>query len=473
MSLASSIRRNSVFSFLSSAIRLFANILMFIGIARFYGPEVFGQFTTAHTLATVFLLFADFGLDIMLTTEIARNRSNATELFQRFFSIKLVVVLLAIIGMWIVPLVQQISGTTRWLLYIFSFYIAFTAITNFYFALFKGFEQLHHETKVSFINNLILLCALVIMGIIGVSIYIVALVFVGVRAIGLLTSYRIASRLLPDQSFRFNFKGWKEDRNQIIIFGLHLLFGNLYFVLDTILLAFWRGDHDVGIYQSAFRLISICFVIPEMIVNALMPVLSRFHGENQKNWDRIGKLMNKTLFFIGLPVALIFVIYADQIIYLVYGIKAFSEAIPILRIFGIIILIRFATETYALMLTTSLRQKKRMLVVFVATIFNYVLNLYAIPKYGPQGAALVSLATNILVGSGYIIASRLNRRMFIQWIIDPRCVIMTILTGIISFLLWEIRSFSIVYICPIVIIIYSLTIYFLGYTKDERILLFK
>jgi len=469
MGLANSIRRNSFFSFLSSAIRLLTNVLLFVGVARYYGPEAFGQFTTALTYATIFLLFADFGLDVLLTTEIARQRDKAVELFGRYLSIKFIFVFVAVAGMWIIPFVQPMSNSTKWLTFIFSFYVACTALTNFCFALFKGFEQLHFETKISFVNNIILLAGLFILGYIGVPIYVVALAFVATRAIGLFNSYRVVAQLLTHQRLLLNFKSWKEIRGQVFVFGFHLLFGNLFFLLDTVLISLWKGDHDVGIYQSALRLINVVFVIPEVMTSALMPVLSRFHEENKDRWDSIGKLMNKTLIFFGLPISLIFFVYAEQIIHIVYGTKAFSEAVPILRIFGLIILIRFSVETYALMLTTSRRQKTRLTVVFLATIFNFLLNLYAIPHYGISGAVWVSLTTNLFVGIGYVTATR---KIFFKWIFDFRGIIPLMVTMILGFVLWNIRMFPIWYVCPFVLLGYMLIYYFMGFPKEERRLIF-
>ncbi len=40
-------------------------------------PKSFGSFTTAYTLTMVFLLLGDFGFNLLITTEIARNLDNA------------------------------------------------------------------------------------------------------------------------------------------------------------------------------------------------------------------------------------------------------------------------------------------------------------------------------------------------------------------------------------------------------------
>ena len=465
MSLAARIRWNSLFALSSSGIRLATNVILFVGIARFFGPEGFGQFTTAHTLAGLFLLLADFGFDVLLTTEVARQRERASELVQQFLTFKGLFSLIAIAGMWLVPMVQEVSQSTRLLIFIFSFHVAFTALTNFFFALFKGFEQLQHETKVAFLTNLVLFCALIVLGILGASLEVVAVTFVATRALGLFTAIWVARKFILLPKLRFSVRGWRSSLKLVSVFGVHLIFANLFFQLDTILIAFWRGDHDVGIYQSVFKMVVLVLFLPDVVINALMPVLSRFHRESVDRWNTLGKLMNKTLFLVALPIALVFFVYADQLIEIVYGGRGFAEAIPILRIFAIIVLVRFGVEAYALMLTTSRRQSTRMFIVMLATAFNFALNAYLIPRNGIMGAAFASLATNFFVGLGYIVTTR---SFLPRWTIDLHSLVPFLVTIALAGILWQIRTIPVWYTAPIAVAIVSVVSYFVGFTRDER-----
>jgi len=458
------IKKNAVFAFLSRLIRLLTNFLLFIGIARLYGLEAFGQFTTAHTLATIFLLLADFGFDSLLPTEIARQRERAAELAQRYFSLKVIFAAGACVGMIALPFWQHLSPTTRTLVEIFSLYVVLASFNNFFFALFKGFEEFHHETKISFATNLSLLVLLIVLGVLHAPLYVLAFGFVGTRVIGVVLGSRTATRLTKSRVMLFNFDGWKEIWRRVVVFGLHFVFGALFFQLDTVLLAFWRGDHDVGIYQSAFKIATLGLIVPDIAIRTMMPVLSRLHGESGDRWISLGRLLNKTLFLIGLPVSMILFVYAEQLIHLVYGTGGFSEAIPILRLFAATVFVRFSVEAYALMLTTSRRQTILMFVVIAGTVVNYVLNFFIIPTYGPMGAAYVSLTTNILVGAGYVIASR---HSFVQWTCDPRNLVSLVITGILALVMWNFRTVPLWYTCPIVIGLYALVFYYIGYTREE------
>jgi O-antigen/teichoic acid export membrane protein len=463
------LRRNSFFAFSSTIIRLFSNAVLFILIARFYGPESFGQFTLAHTLSTIFILLADFGFDLSLTTHIAAHPDQTSFLLPRMLALKLAFSFLASSIMIIVPLLGGLSFQASRLIYIFCFYVFFSAILNFFFALFKGHEEFQHETMISFALNIFLLIALVILGLMAASLYWIAWVFIGSRILGL------GLAVIKSRKFLLNiFPKWDVSwiwsiKNRVIYFGLFIIFGNLFFTLDTILLSFWKGDYQVGIYQAVFRIIAITLVIPDIAINTLLPTLTRFYTLDKNKWYQLGSLASKTLFFISLFLGFVIIFGANDIIHFAYGETKFLEAIPILKIFGIIVIIRYSVEIPALMLTTSNRQFIRMILVILATIMNCGINLFAIPRYGAIGAAYTSFATNLLVGIAYFIALRGEVRwnLFSQERIVPFA---TIILGILLMILCPIPAWT--GIC-ILSLVYFPVIYYTGYSEQEKLLLFK
>ena len=464
MTEASRIRNNSVFSFLSISSRLVANVVVFWIIARVYGPELFGQFTFAQTLATIFILFADFGFDILLTNEIARDRDKAKALFQQFFSLKLIFSLVALIGMWVFALVNEISFQSRILIFIFSFYMIFTVLTNFMFALYKGFERLEYETKVSMVINVGLLAITLVLVLFKSSVTSLAIAFVVTRLLGFIISLKYSYQVLKNISFRFFYGDLSKIKWKIFVYGFHLVFSYLFFQLDTILLALLKGNYEVGIYQAVFKLILVPLVIPDIFINTLMPVLARMNVQNPEHWKKIGELMNKLLFIIVLPTSIILFSFPEQIINFIYGSNKYVEAIPILRIFSVILFVRFNLETYALMLTTSDRQKIRLYGVLVTTIINFILNYFMIKKYGILGAAFVSLATNTILGLIYIYTTR---PLFFKWMVNIKIIIAILFALCIgyAFMLWS--TFSILFAVPIIFSCYALFAYFYFFSSED------
>jgi O-antigen/teichoic acid export membrane protein len=239
--------------------------------------------------------------------------------------------------------------------------------------------------------------------------------------------------------------------------------------MDTILLAFWKGDQEVGIYQAVFKIILLTFVILDVAISALMPALSRFHSEGSERWNQVGYLLYKTLVLVALPIMMILFVYADQVIGILYGKDKFVEAIPILRVFSMIGFVRFAAEPFGLMLTTGHRQTRRMIISVVAALLNFSLNAYFIPKEGPMGAAQVSLVTNILVALAYL---AVTKPFLGFWVIDFATLVPLGLTIILSVILWQVRSIPLWYVGLPSAALCLLIGYWIGYTPNERRTLF-
>jgi O-antigen/teichoic acid export membrane protein len=467
MALGTHIKRNSVFAFLSQAIRLLTNAVVFVGIARLYGPVEFGRFTAAHTLSVVFLLVADFGFDALLTWEVARARHRTTELASTYLSAKILSSCVALVAMLIIAQLSARSVQTRVVMDIFAVYTLVSTIGNFFFALFKGLEQFHHETRISFVGNLLLLVLVFWLGFLGAPLFTIALAFILSRLVMLLLSVRVGRGVWSVKSWRFALPG-KESVRLIAIFGANQVLGALFFVQDTLLLSMWRGEQDVGLYQAVFKIVTFLFIVPDVLYNTFLPSLSRLYVEDRGRWEVIARLLNKTLTFIGLPVALVMLFFADTIIHLLYGQGTFDAAIPLVELFAGVVVFHFSGITHAIILLTANRPGTRMGALVLLTVFNAGVNAFMIPRYGPWGAAITALATMALAATCYIgLAWKYcSRRIF-----DTGSLLAFPAIAAAGVILWLVGpAFKWVTLVPL-LLLYTSALWWRGYTSEERTLL--
>ncbi len=469
MDQTATLKRNSILSFLSAAIRILSSALMFVGVARFYGPDIFGSFSTAFVFSTIFVLISDFGFDALMTIEVARNKEKAGEIVNRFFSFKLIFASFALVCIWTIPLILDTSSLTKLLILIFSFSVIFNSLTNYFFALLRGLEQFHHETKITFIVNSFFLVLLVIAGILKLNILYIALIFISTRGLALAFAAYKAQNIIGLKSFRFTIKGWHEDKSKILAFGFSLIFGNLFFQLIIPFLAFLKGDYAVGIYDSAFKLVSLVLILSDILVFTSMPTLSSLYETNSERWLKLSRILNKTFCIISLPISLVFYIYAEQIITFLYGKNNFDAAIPIMKIAAFVILTRFISETYGLMLTTSNRQNLRMLITAAGTLVTLVACLIIIPIHGAYGAAIVAIISNIFVGLGYLLS---NYQHFVRWTFEKRYLIPILITLVLGLSLYYLVNIFWIYGIILFLIVYIITVYIGGLNRQERMLIF-
>lgn len=462
------VRKNTIYSAITIFSRLFANVFIFWLLARFYGPEQFGIFTFAHALATTFIILADFGLDVLLITEIAAHPERKKEVINKLFGIKLIFVISAFLLMLLVSQIFPIGRKHFLLIFAFGFYLVFTSINNLLFGVFRGFEKFIFESRVAFISNLFLILLSLLFLYLKVDLIYIALVFMFTRSFGTALSFFYLTKVYKEFRFRFDLTDIDFLKNKTLIFGLHLIFSYLFFQVDTLLLAKLSGEYSVGIYQSVIKLIMLPLVIPDILTNALMPTLSRVFRNSENEWLKLGGFMGRILIMVVVPVSILFLFYSDEIINFVYGLNRFAEAVFVLKIFGIILLVRFLLEPFALMLTTSNRQKIRLITVILATALNIVLNLHVIPKYGVNGAAVVSLIVNSFVGLSYFwFASK----GFTYWLFNYKNLILLIFSFAVIFLLQQFLSINFVIAVMIFISLYIIFVVFFYLSKTEQDLL--
>jgi O-antigen/teichoic acid export membrane protein len=468
MSEASKIRKNSLFSLLSISSRLITNSVVFLIVARNYDENIFGQFTFAHTLATILIVFADFGLDILLVTEISKSQNDRVDIFNKYFGYKIVFSILASASIFLVTTIGSITYNAKILAYVFSSFVIFSSLTNFLYALFKGMEQFKYETINTFITNVFLFVLIIILSLFKISILIIAITFVLSRLLSLILAFLKARKILPGIKIKFDLSTWKRENKKIVVFGLQLIFAYLLFYIDTILLAFWSNDYNVGIYQSVIKLVALVLVIPDVLINSLLPVLSRLYVENKNQWFRLSSLLCRILILIVLPIVFFIIVYSNKIIEIIYGPNKFIEAIPIFRIFAIIIFIRFAVESFALMLTTSNKQNIRMIIVIAGTFVNMAINYIFIPKYGAMGATIVAFITNSVVGIGFVY---FNYKLFLQAIINYKIILPVFFLCSVYIILYNLENIPVLVSILLITVMYFILIVRYSFTRDEVILL--
>jgi len=463
------IKRNSFYSFISITSRLVANVFIFWLMARFYGEEVFGEFTFVHTLATTFLLFADFGFDVLLTTSIARYRDQAVTLFSRYFSIKLIFSLIAFSAMLLVVIYQNIDATTGKLIFVFSIFMLFTTLTNFLLALFRGFELLILESKVAIAMNVFLLIFGGTLIILRVNVLYVGIAFAFARLGGFLFSFVLSKKLKTRLTYNVDFSDFVNSFKKTAVFGLLMLFSNSLYQVDTLLLGFLGDSYQVGVYQAVSKFILLPLVIPQILMNSLIPTLSRFNETDIDKWKKTGFMFNKVLLGVVAPISVILYLHADFIITLVYGKGNFVDSVVILRIFAFILFTRFCFEALGVSLTTSNRQRTQMIILFFANIISISLNLHFIPLYGPAGAAIISLVSSFFV---FVLFGVVNKSLFKEWFLDIRVILLFVVFGTSILVLSNLNGLNVFISVSSVLLVFIAYEYFFFFSREEKLLLF-
>jgi len=393
------VARNAAVRSAGEIVAKVASLLFFITMARELGREGFGAFMFALALTSTLLVGAGFGTDELTSREVARDRTRAGRYLSDVTALKTAsaVVLLAL-AVLIVNL-GDFSADARAAVIIVGFGVAVEAIARTWYMIFQAHERLDLVSLSIVIQRT--LTAVVGIAVLksGGGVVPAALVFAGGALVGLAVSELSVRRLVPRRP-RPQPRTWPGLLRTSFPIGVAFVLFILLMRLDVTLLSFLSGEEEVGVYAAAFRLVESTQFLAWALSAAMMPWLSRTGGEHgglARGYELGLKAMNAML----LPVSLVFVLFADDLIDLLYG-PGFAAAVLPLQLLGLTGAL-YGMQSFA---STTLIARDApgtfARLVAVVVLLNVSGNLVVIPRYGADGAASVALASGVILAAASV-----------------------------------------------------------------------
>lgn len=369
------------------------NLFVFIYIARYFGPRVFGDFNWSKVFIQYFVLLATFGFDNVAMIKILKNKNNIIEMKKIYSNIFIFKIIFSITSYTLMALIVFMIDKTedqKFLTFIIGLSILTIALNNTWF--FRSFQQAEIPV-ISEVIKILIYTLLVLINLFTIkSVFVLALSWIIAEIIG----YIYTNLKSP---FKVNISGNLNSIENIKLgfpFFVSGFFATISLNIDVLIIGLFRTSQEVGLYSAVFKLISLVMLVASFVFNAIKPILIENYHNKQIHFlaDLNVKMMNICLYFI-LPLATYGIIDSENIINLVYG----SDYIEGKNVFILLILyisIFLWREIYGYQMISYNLQNKYMNIVIVSGVLNLLLNLLLIPSYGIIAAAITTLCTEII-----------------------------------------------------------------------------
>jgi O-antigen/teichoic acid export membrane protein len=464
------IAKNSAILLSARIVQIGFTTLFSIYVARSLGATEFGKWAFALAFTTFFLVFADFGLSTSANQKVARCRENGDNSIAQLVGTSLFLksILAVPVFVMMVGLVNQFdqANDTKWAVYILGLSVLLNSFTMFFSGVFRGLERMEYEAAANVLERPFIFLVGVWLLMKGNGIISLAILFLVARLMTLVLSTVVYFGKVRSISLNRDYVFWKQLIVGALPFGVFLILGTIYFQIDTIMLSVLQDDQAVGLFESVIRLAIVLMIIPEAFTEAIFPVVSRSFHLGQDLTTLYHKTL-KLMAIIGLPITVGLLGLADRFVHLLYGAE-YLTAVPALRLIALMITLRFLAYVPGIFLASINKQTLRVTVVGICALFNIVLNLLIIPRWGFVGAAFNTLLTNIVLLCLYIFFVWHSGYAFgaVQWGMVLRILACAALlyVFIVAF-----REVSLLMLIPIGAVVYLMSLLLLGVVKrDER-----
>ena len=396
---------------------------IFVVFARLMNLNDFGLISFGTTLAGLIAVISEFGFSLMAQRDIPQERYPFNRYIYNTILQKVVISFIALIfGVLYLLILSQDDNLEIGL--VFLIFAILTSKVMFFGAVFRSKNKFQIETFSAILYSSAITIVVVIYYFLEISVYSIAWGLSLARLIQLIILLIYFNKEFGISDFKYDKTIQQYLFKNSFSFGLLYIIGTFYFSIDSLFIAYYSDNNKLAIYQSFFKIITLMLTINELISNVFLPYLASLYVKNNNNFIHQSSEINKVVVSLGLIMFVFINLFAEDMLRLLYGDK-YLDALIITVPLSLVLFFRIIASVYALILTITDNQSKRVLLVFISLIINVGLNLVFIPKYNFVGAAYVSFITLFVLSSLYLFY---GYRITGSTLLSRKTIILTLLT---------------------------------------------
>lgn len=378
-------------------IQMLISLIVSLLTARYLGPSNYGLINYAMSFVAFLASFCTLGINSLLVKELVDRPEKEGEVLGTALVLQGISSLLsAMTIVSVVSIIDRDEPTTIMVVALCSLGLIFKI-----FGTFNYWFQRHLRSRFTAVATLI--------AYITTAIYRVVLMISGqdVTLFALATSvdYVVLAVMLlifykkcEGQRIGFSWAYGKELLSRSKHFILAGLMVSIYGQTDKLMLKQMLDVTQTGFYSTATAVNSMwCFVL-SAIIDSMYPSIMEAHKSGD---ERLFKKKNRQLyaivFYISMAAAIAINILAEPVIYILYGEVYLPAAMP-LRIVSWYTAFSYLGVARNAWIVSKNKQRYLVVLYLAAAVINVALNCLLIPLLGVSGAAIASLAAQMLTG---------------------------------------------------------------------------
>ena len=372
-----------------------------IEIGRHLGDAGFGRFQTLVTYTALVATLVDLGFNTLYVREGARHLDQLGRYLDSMLSVKVLLSLAALLALFGVLHVPGLSD----LLWPGFAMMVLSTYSNLLRNTFYATGQLVWEALDIVLESVVLL-GLVVVGALthqGVAFYAWAYAAsYGASCVWFLVLTIALGIARPRWDFDTALlRSWLRAGLPL---GVTFVLTNVYFKLDVPMLQRFRPYSEVGWYTLAYKPFESLLFIPITVRSVVFPVLSVYFRDSRAQMELALDKLYKALLIVGWPCTVGLLVLAGPVN---HALALYPESEAALRILACAIVFMFVDNTFIAALNAMDRQGTYALIALAGLVFNFLLNLVVIPRWGYLGSSSSTVITEILLASlGFLVLWR-------------------------------------------------------------------
>jgi PST family polysaccharide transporter len=360
-------------------------LLQVMYVARTIGPTAYGVIAYIAAILTYCTGLVTFGTDTYGTRQIAQSPASTAETANLVFAFRLLTLSISALALLALA-VFGVNDRMTALLLITQAPALFFAAGNLSFV-FEGHQRMLLVAASQILTSASALVMSILVVHASTDVIYVAAIFGFSPAVSvaiLIFQYRNNfGTFYPS----FDFSKIRRIAHSSFPIFLSGILISTYYTSGVLILNYFSGPTEVGIYSAAQKIVVSIGTIQVMFARAVFPVLSAHYTQTPADLPRMVRMMMRNMCLIGVVAATSLIVSSDLITNILYGAKYVGSA-DILCFLAIQVGFAFNNSVVSPLLYAAGRQKQHFMAILAGALVNTVMSFGLIPWWGASGAAI-------------------------------------------------------------------------------------
>jgi O-antigen/teichoic acid export membrane protein len=434
-------------------------------LTRYLGPDDYGRFTLALMYMQLFGVLADVGLYTTVVREISKDPSRTEELAGNALTLRLLLSIVVIVLGAGLSLLLPYAPNVRLAILLAGGPLLFGMLTSSLVTVLQARLRMGRAVVGDVVGRAFALGLTALVAVLDLGFYAVMGAAAGGAAAALVVTW-VLTRPVATVRFRVEPRVWRPLLAASIPLGLALAINEIYFRADTLIISLYKSYDQVGAYTLAYRILEFTLAFGTIFLTTVFPLLSEAVARDEPRALRMIQSSIDLIVILGAPLVAGGLVLAPGVIELVAG-TDFEDAATPLRVLVVAGALAWVNGVFGFALIAKARQTSTLWLNVAGLTFNVSLNFLLIPRYGIVAAAVVTVASEVLIlGGSYFLMKR-----HFNFFPRPRTLLPAVASAaVMGGALWLVRDVTVLLLAPLGIGVYSGLLYAISPQSREVVI---
>ncbi len=385
-----------------------AGALSIAVLTRYLGPFAYGKYTLALTYMQLFGVLADVGIYTTVVRDIARDEELTDDTVSAALTLRSALSLVVIVVAAGISHFLPYDHDVRVAILLAGIPLLFGAVTSSLVAIPAARLRMGRAVVGGVAGRLVALGLALLVAGLDLGFYPVMLAAGGGALASLIVTRRL-TRSLGRIRLSFDFARWRTLLATGLPLGVALAINEVYFRADTFIISLTQSYDKVGNYTLAYRVLELTLIVGTVFLSSTFPIIADAVRNDRVRARRLIKLSVDALVILGVGLVAGGAVLARDVVSAAGG-GHFQLAASPLRVLVFAGALAWVNGVFGFALISRDRQLSTLWLNVLALAFNVVLNIIFIPRYGIVAAAVITVASElvILIGSFFLMRRHLG-----------------------------------------------------------------